>query len=247
MRAANLLNERPRPLIMAHRGNSAKCPENTLAAFRQAIADGADIIETDVHVSADDVLMCIHDATVDRTTNGQGAVAQLTCAELQHLSASYGQNEFEREIIPTLEQLLEILPESVALALELKSDDFLEEHVCHQLRDLLQRTNALDRTVILSFSRERLRAVDRYAPELPTGLISMTNLLPEKGWSMTGSFWPMMFINPLYTWLAHKSGQVVCPLDPVPDSRLWFYRLTNCDAVLTNDPAQTARALGRSS
>ena len=239
------LGTRPRPLIMAHRGNSARCPENTMVAFQQALADGVDIIETDLHVSADGVFMCIHDLTVDRTTNGSGAVRDMTCAELQKLSASYGQQEYTQETIPRLEQLLEILPGSVALALELKTDDFLNENTCQQLRDQIKGMNALERTVTLSFSRDRLRAVRRYAPDLPTGLISMTNLIPEKEWSMAGSFWPMMFLNPFYTWLAHKSGQFVCPLDPTPDSRLWFYRLTGCDAVLTNDPAQTARALGR--
>jgi glycerophosphoryl diester phosphodiesterase len=61
---------------MAHRGNRVLCPENTLAAFRQALADGADILETDLHLTADKEFVCIHDATVDRTTNGSGAVVQ---------------------------------------------------------------------------------------------------------------------------------------------------------------------------
>ena len=239
------LRNRPRPLVMAHRGNSVRCPENTMAAFHQAIADGADIIETDLHVSSDGVLMCIHDATVDRTTNGQGAVREMTCDQLQAFSANYGKTGFEREAIPTLAQVLELLPETVGLALELKSDDFLQETICQRLKELLVATGTLDQTVVLSFDRERLRAVQRYIPELATGLISMTKIVPEAGWQMMGSFWPCMVINPFYTWLGQRRGQLICPLDPTPDSRLWFYRLTNCDAVLTNDPAQTRRRLGR--
>ncbi len=65
-----------KPYIMAHRGNRTACPENTLAAFRRAITDGADILETDLHLSADQVFVCIHDPTVDRTTDGSGAVAK---------------------------------------------------------------------------------------------------------------------------------------------------------------------------
>ena len=66
---------RRKPYVMAHRGNRVACPENTLAAFRRALADGADILETDLHVAADGQFVCIHDGTLDRTTNGRGLVA----------------------------------------------------------------------------------------------------------------------------------------------------------------------------
>ncbi len=55
----------------------------------------------------------------------------------------------------------------------------------------------------------------------------------------------MMFLNPLYAWIGHRRGQLICPLDPNPEPRLWYYRLLGCDAVLSNDPAKTRRALGR--
>ena len=71
-----------KPYVLAHRGNKTMCPENTLAAFRKALSDGADIIETDLHLSADGVFMCIHDDTVDRTTGGHGKVEQMTVDEL---------------------------------------------------------------------------------------------------------------------------------------------------------------------
>src|SRR5690606_13217042 len=99
--------------------------------------DGADVIETDLHLSADGVLMCIHDDTVDRTTDGHGEVSQMTSAELAQLSASYGRAEFAAERIPTLRQLLEILPDGVGVGLELKSDDFLRESVCQNLLRVL--------------------------------------------------------------------------------------------------------------
>ena len=245
MDVQRVLGDRPRPYVMAHRGNSARYPENTMMAFRQAIEDDADIIETDLHVSADGVLMCIHDSTVDRTTGGQGSVRDMTCAELQALNASYGHATAVDATIPTLHEVLQVLPETMGIALELKADDFLQEAVCHRLSNLLHDTNSLHRVVVLSFSRERLRAIKQYAPAIPTGLISMTNLFPEPEWAMAGSFWPLMMLNPFYTWVGHRNGQLICPLDPDPDWRLWFYRLVGCDAVLTNDPARTRRALGR--
>ena len=66
------LAHKVKPYVMAHRGNRVACPENTLASFRRALADGADLLETDLHLSSDGRLVCIHDATVDRTTNGKG-------------------------------------------------------------------------------------------------------------------------------------------------------------------------------
>lgn len=238
------MRNRPKPYVMAHRGNSELCPENTLVAFRQAIAEGADVIETDLHVSADGQFVCIHDDTLERTTNGRGAVKSYTAAELQTFSAAYGRDAFQEERVPLLVDLLQILPEGVGLALELKCDDFLDEAVCRRLESLLRETGTMNRTVSLSFSRERLRTVEK-ATTIPVGLITMLKLLPEAGWSMTGPFWPVMFMNPFYVALGHRRGQFVCPLDPTPEPRLWYYRLLGCDAVLTNNPGKTRRALGR--
>jgi glycerophosphoryl diester phosphodiesterase len=245
MVSLEIMGDRPRPYVMAHRGNSALCPENTLAAFRQAIDDGADIIETDLHVSADGVLVCIHDDTVDRTTDGKGAVREMPYGALQALSASYGRPEFVSERIPALRDLLQILPAETGVGLELKSDDFLDQQVCLALLAFLRETGTLNRVVALSFSRERLRAIQRYTPEIPVGLITLMRFFPEREWTLTGPLWPVMFLNPLYTWIARRRGQIVCPLDPTPDSRLWYYRLLRCDAVLSNDPGQTRRRLHR--
>ena len=97
-----VIPNRPKPYLMAHRGNRVACPENTLAAFRRALVDGADILETDLHLTADGVFVCIHDATVDRTTDGHGPVAEMTLAQVKSLSASYGRPEFQGEQVPTL-------------------------------------------------------------------------------------------------------------------------------------------------
>jgi glycerophosphoryl diester phosphodiesterase len=235
---------RSRPYVMAHRGNRVLCPENTLAAFRQAIANGADILETDLHLSADGTFMCIHDATVDRTTDGSGAVASLALADLKLLSAAYGRPEFQAERIPTLAELAELLPPDVALALELKTDRFLEAEICRQLAAELDRAGVRGRTVTLSFSLPRLRAVQAVAPDIPIGWITISHAWPVDSIQMLGAFWPLLLANPLYVWLAHRKGQLVCPLDPTPDRRLGLYRLLGCDAVLTDDPGSTCRALG---
>ncbi len=236
---------RAKPYVMAHRGNRVLCPENTLASFRQALADGADILETDLHLSADGAFMCIHDATVDRTTDGSGAVADKTLAELKQLSAAYGRPAFQAERIPTLAEVAALLPGEVALALQLKTDRFLEPDVCRQLADELDQAGIRGRTVVLSFSLARLRAVQATAPDIPIGWITLRRAWPIDGVQMIGPLWPLLLLNPFYVWLAHRRDQLFCPLDPTPDGRLWLYRLLGCDAVLTDDPAATCRALKR--
>ena len=234
-----------KPYVMAHRGNRIACPENTMASFRRALRDGADIIETDLHLSADGVVVCIHDATLERTTDGHGPVADKTLAELKTLSASYDRPEFVQERIPSLEELAAIIPEDVALALELKSDAFLQTEACLKMVACLDKTGVRDRTVALSFSLERLMAVRQAAPDIPVGWITLTCAWPRRGVNLIGPLWPLLILNPFYVWLAHKQGQILCPLDPTPDRRLWLYRALNCDAVLTDDPGKTCRALGR--
>lgn len=239
------LSGKPKPYVIAHRGNQVACPENTLAAFRQAIADGADILETDLHLTADGVFVCIHDSTVDRTTDGSGAVAEMTLAQIRRLSAAYGRPEFREERIPTLAELTALIPGDMALAVELKTDRFLETRVCQKLVAELGRARVRDRTVVLSFSMARVQAVQAIAPDIPIGWSTLTNLWPARNSQLLAPLWPLILLNPSYVWVAHSCGQLVCPLDPTPDSRLWLYCGLRCDAVLSNDPGKTLRALRR--
>jgi glycerophosphoryl diester phosphodiesterase len=236
---------RSKPYVMAHRGNRVACPENTLAAFRRALADGADILETDLHLTADGKFVCIHDATVERTTDGHGRVADMTLVELKTFSASCSRPEFQAERIPTLAEVAVLLPADVALALELKTDRFLEPETCHVLLAELERIGVRNRTVVLSFSLPRVQLVHAIAPDIPAGWITLSRAWPLRGVQLLGPFWPLLVLNPLYVWLAHRHGQLVCPLDPTPDRRLWFYRALRCDAVLTDNPEATVQALKR--
>lgn len=234
-----------KPYLMAHRGNSSACPENTLAAFQRALDEGADILETDLHLTADGVFVCIHDATVDRTTDGSGPVADMSLDQLKFLSASYGRPEFSAERVPTLAELAVILPSDAALALELKTDRFLEPQVCRALVDELDRTGIRDQSVILSFSLARIQAVQAIAPDIPIGWITLSRPWPRSGAQVLGPLWPLLLLNPFYVHLAHRKGQLVCPLDPNPDPRLGFYLRLGCDAILSDDPGATTLAMER--
>src|SRR5687768_7789256 len=103
--------------VYAHRGSSGTYPENTLLAFREALAAGVAGIELDVHATADSVPIVIHDRDVERTTDGRGFIDQMHLARVQSLDAGRG------ERVPTLAELLELVGDHVHLDIEIKSLD----------------------------------------------------------------------------------------------------------------------------
>jgi len=158
-------------LAIAHRGASGYAPENTFAAFRRAIALGAGFIETDLQLSRDARLVAIHDASVNRTTNGQGAVHDMTLAELRRLDAgSWFGSEFAGERIPTIEEILEFANKhDVVFYLEMKpSGSWGGEHA---LISALRDSREIARTVIISFDPAILATVRKIEPTLMTGLL----------------------------------------------------------------------------
>jgi glycerophosphoryl diester phosphodiesterase len=158
-------------LAIAHRGASGYAPENTFAAFRKAIAMGAGFIETDLQLSRDARFVAIHDATVNRTTNGQGAVHDLTLAELRRLDAgSWFGSEFAGERIPTVDELLEFAKKhDVVFYLELKpSGSWGGEHA---LISALRESGEIARAVVISFDPGILLSVRAIEPTLMTGLL----------------------------------------------------------------------------
>ncbi|MBN1542341.1 glycerophosphodiester phosphodiesterase [candidate division KSB1 bacterium] len=124
----------PQRGVCAHRGASAAYPENTLIAFQAAIDLGVHMIETDVRLTRDSTLVLLHDETVDRTTDGSGAISELTLSEVQSLDAgSWKSANFAGERIPTLEQALAIMPRNIRLNLHLKEGRALGHKVAETL------------------------------------------------------------------------------------------------------------------
>ncbi len=147
-------------LLIAHRGGPIDHPENTLVAFRQAIAGGAGWLEFDVQMSKDGELVVIHDTTVDRTTNGAGSVADLTFEELRSLDAGDGQS------IPSFTEVLDAAREGgVGVMPELKSPD-LYPGIAKKLVDVAVAMGFRDRMIIQSFSAETLDELNRIDRDL---------------------------------------------------------------------------------
>jgi glycerophosphoryl diester phosphodiesterase len=239
------LKGKSRPYVIAHRGNQTSCPENTLASFKRAIYDGADIIETDIHLTKDDEFVLIHDEFVDRTTDGKGRVSDMTLDELKKLSAGIYKEGFKSEKIPTLRETAKIIPDNVALALELKTDRFLDKNVCARLIDELKEEKIFDRTFVLSFFMPHLQEMKETCPDIYTGWITLDRKTPIKGPDMLGPYWRIFLKNPFYVLRAHLNRQAVCPLDTDPDSRLWFYKMLRCDAVITDNSEITCKKLNK--
>ena len=158
-------------LVIAHRGASGHAPENTLAAFKRALALGATFIETDLQLTRDSRFVALHDETVDRTTNGQGKVHDMTLAELRGLDAgSWFGSEFAGERIPTLDEILEFSKKNDAVFyLELKPGGSWGGE--HALIGALRESGETHRTVVISFDPEILAGLRRIEPTMMTGLL----------------------------------------------------------------------------
>ncbi|MCD4752231.1 MAG: hypothetical protein K8R40_04100 [Anaerolineaceae bacterium] len=235
-----------KPYLMAHRGNNVLCPENTLSSFLQAVQDEADIIETDLHLSKDGHFICIHDASVDRTTDGTGKIAEMTLREIKEFNAAtYHSTYHKRETIPSLSETIDALPEDIVLALELKPDEFRTLNTAEKLVDCLLNKDMLNRVLILSFDIQHLKAIKQISNEIPVGLISMARLVPPLNVDVFGVFYPFVRINPGIVHASHKRQQLFCPLDTKPDQRLPFYKRLGVDAILSDDPQATRIALNQ--
>jgi len=159
------------PWVIAHRGASGYAPENTLAAFERAVQLGAGFIETDIHLTRDARFVAIHDGTLERTTNGSGAVHDFTLAQLRELDAGkWFDREFMDERIPSLEDVLAFSAKNdVVFYLEVKYDAAWGMH--HALVAALQNAQSAARTVVISFDPRTLLAVHNLDPTLMLGLL----------------------------------------------------------------------------
>ncbi|MEJ2210195.1 MAG: glycerophosphodiester phosphodiesterase [Anaerolineae bacterium] len=163
-----------RPLVMAHQGGDGLWPSNTMYAFEHAVALGVDVLEMDVHSTADDVLVVIHDDTVDRTTDGSGAVHDLTLAEVQALDAGYRWTPDEGQTwpyrgqgirIPALEEVFAAFP-GMPMNIEIKqAQPSIAAPLCRLIRD----HDMTERVLVVSFHEQATQEFRDVCPEVVTG------------------------------------------------------------------------------
>ncbi len=169
----------PQPLVMAHQGGDGERPSNTMAAFAHADALGVDVLEMDIHSTSDGVLVVIHDATLDRTTDGEGRVNDLTFEQLQTFDAAYHWPTLDDEegspiddfpyrgtgvTIPALEEVLRAFPDRL-MNIEIKQRT---PSITQPLCDLLRATDMTERALIASFDGATIREFRAACPEVAT-------------------------------------------------------------------------------
>jgi len=154
----------PVPYAAAHRGASRLAPENTLAAFRAALAHGATAIELDVHLSGDGRPVVIHDDLVDRTTDGTGPVSGLNGTEVKQLDAgSWWSADFKGEPVPFLDEVLALTEGRAVLHVELKGAS--GRALAGDVVRLARRLGAAERVVVMSFDLDAVLAARDAGPE----------------------------------------------------------------------------------
>ncbi|MGV9709754.1 glycerophosphodiester phosphodiesterase family protein [Gordonia sp. NPDC003424] len=184
MTSAEQISRSGKPAVVAHRGASADLAEHTLDAYELALTQGADGLECDVRLTSDHELVCIHDRTVDRTSDGSGVVSEMTLAELKELDfGSWHQNGKPATVL-TLRDLLTLTLDwrrPVRLFIETKHPVRFGSLVETKLLEVLHEFGVAappsadhSRAVVISFSSAGVWRVRRHAPMLPTILLGDT-------------------------------------------------------------------------
>lgn len=218
-------------LVVAHRGASARAPENTMESFRLGVEAGADAIELDVHLSQDGQLAVIHDETIDRTTDGVGHVEGFTMDGLRrfdagaNFTAADGAARVAGEVlrIPSLPEVLDWLPDGVGLVVEIKARRAVPA-VIEALRGRPVREQG--RVSVISFDEAAIEEAHALDPELPTGYLLV----------------PTQPLEPALRWATERGHRAVHPwdgdlgMDPAPAlaQAMAYGRQLGCYVV--NDP-----------
>ncbi|MHA1903057.1 MAG: glycerophosphodiester phosphodiesterase [Candidatus Thorarchaeota archaeon] len=216
-------------VIIAHRGASAHAPENTLLAFDKAWEIGAHMIELDVHETADNHLVVIHDHEVSRCTNGTGEVSELTYDEVRNLNAGNGQK------IPSLEEVLEFAYGKIGVNIELKVPD-IEKRVL----DLVSKKGMIDKIFISSFLHGTLNVVRNLQKSVPTSILfskpidDLVNYSAQLGVSSINPTYEM--VDEILVSSTHSAGMKLYPWT-VNDKQAMIHLLRlGVDGIITDDP-----------
>ncbi len=170
--------------VIAHRGYSGKYPENTMLAFKKAEKAGCDEIELDVQLSKDDVLVIIHDETIDRVSDGSGFVRDYTFKELQkyNINKKFG-DQYGFNTIPSLEEYLDwVKNKQITTNIELKSGNYYYEDLEEKVVKMVREYGLESRVMFSSFNHVSLIRCKQLIPEISCGILTLKNGLGNVGY-----------------------------------------------------------------
>jgi glycerophosphoryl diester phosphodiesterase len=247
------------PLIIAHRGSSAHAPENTFAAFKRAIDEGADGIEFDVRLSKNGVPVVFHDRTLSRTALRDGEVAKYTAAELSHIDngswfndayPKRARTEFAEETVRTFEETLEFIKGFKGrVFVELKCSEVNVEKLSRAVCEVINRSPLKPQIVVKSFKLVAIPFIKALCPEVRTAALFapkiMTILRKEKHLVMIAAEIGADELSLHYSLatrkLMKKAGQLGFPVAIwTADSPRWVKRgaKLGIQSIITNNPAR---------
>ena len=241
--------------MVAHRGASAVEAENTLRAFEVAVEAGADAVEFDVRMTADDVAVVVHDADVTRTTDGRGPVSSMQLAEVRRLRIAARDGSLTG--IPTLEETLAFLTGKAAIDIELKNipgePDYEPERqrAAEATLEALHRIAFVGPVMVSSFNPLAIAAVRRSAPGVATGLLTSFGVDASAALEFArteGHGWVLPYVERVraagdgFAASVHDAGlRLGTWLTDDPAEAVELFR-GGIDAVATNDPAAVVAA-----
>jgi glycerophosphoryl diester phosphodiesterase len=245
------------PLVFAHQGGENIRPSNTLEAFHHAVELGADVLDTDMHMTKDGVLVLMHDQTVDRTTDGHGAIRDLTLAEIKQLDAAYNFTTDNGQTfpyrgqglrVPMLEELLQLFPDK-RFGIEIKQTEPVEtaQRFCALIRQYHMEPSVL----VSSFRQENMNEFRKQCPEVATSATEdevrpffFASLL-----GMTRAFTPVFnslqvpeeaagfqILTPQFVAAAHERGLPVQPWTINEEADLKRILTLGVDGINTDNP-----------
>lgn len=239
--------------VIAHRGSNRKAPQNTLPAFRQAIAEGTNGFETDVHLTKDKKLVICHNYTIDDTSDGCGPITSYTLAELKKFDfGSYFGNEYAGTPLPTLGEFLDLVKDSDAeiINIEIKSQKDRSTEIVRRTLDEVKEKGVLDRVIISSFDPRILRAVKAEEPVCKTAFLYPTNdpfvcrfiavpFFLAKAIKADILHPAAPFVSPVTVKIAHKLGFKVNVWTVNEPSSVRYLVSCGVDGIITDCPGRT--------
>jgi glycerophosphoryl diester phosphodiesterase len=237
-----------RPRVFGHRGAMGHAPENTMASFELAVAQGADAIELDVHLTADDEVVVIHDHRLERTTDGRGIVRELTLEEVRAADAGARFDaRFAGQRVPTLDEVLAWARDRCILDVEIKGGPAPYPGIEARVIDLIRRHEMQDRVLVISFDHPTVRRVKELAPELAAGVlysgrpIDPVPLARPAGADALMPYWANLAADDVER--AHAAGLSVHPWATSEPEEIGRLLDMGVDSVCSNHPDRVVAAL----
>ncbi len=248
-----MLEQFPTPIILAHRGDLANAPENTLPSFQQAIQKGADGVELDAKLTSDGHVIVIHDTTVDRTTNGKGRIQTFSLEAIRQLDAGSWFNEkFKGTQVPLLSEVFETVSRDRLINIELTNYATPRDGLVDKVCELIKKHGNQKQIIFSSFFASNLKRASQLLPEIPRGLLAMPGITGVWARSFGFMFGEYQALHPHISSASREQVQRVHRLKrrvhvwtantPEEVRRLKDWGV---DGIFTDDPQTTVDALGR--